>query len=249
MDTDTLIKTVCPKISDLGWAFYFTAETAAVGEKMGLDVFQFYALGRGGVLGDVDGRVIVSAFGYFNPELLTGLWNAAREIADPRDAGHAYMACSADLGREKFSTFSELGVTDLAPFVAAAEKVNAAVDPMGLSLYAGISAEPLAGDTEGRAMQLVSILREFRGSAHLMAIRANGLDGKTAHFIRRPNDVALFGWSEDDPPVITDAEHAKWRAAEAMTDDMVRPAYAVLNDAEATALVDGMHAIEKALTT
>ncbi len=247
MDTDELMAEVCPKIADLGWAFYFTPETAAVGEKMGLDIVQFYFLGRGGVLGDVEAQVIASAFGYFNPELVTAMWNAGKALADPREAGRAYLRCSADLGREKFAGLSELGVCDLGAFVAAADQVNAAADPMALSLYSGASAEPLVEDVEGRAMQLVTVLRELRGSAHLLAIRANGLDGKTAHFIRRPNEAALFGWSEDDPPTITELERSRWDAAETLTNELVRPAYAALDPAAALALVEGLKAIESAL--
>jgi hypothetical protein len=248
MDTDELMSIVCPKINDQGWAFYFTPETAAVGQAMGLDIAQFYFLGRAGVLGEVDAQVIASALGYFNPELLTAMWDSAKAIADPREAGHAFMTCSAELGREKFSGLAALGVTDLEAFVAAAEKVNTAADPLGLALYAGVAAEPLVRDTEGRAMQLITVLREFRGGVHLLAIRANGLDGKTAHFIKRPTEVALFGWSEDDPPVITDRERQRWAAAEALTNELVRPAFAVLDEKEAAALVEGMQSIERALT-
>ena len=82
----------------------------------------------------------------------------------------------------------------------------------------------------------------------MLALRASGLDGKTAHFIHRPNDIAMFGWSEDDPPVITDVERAKWQAAEALTDQLILPAYAVLDEAGQTALVKGINAIQVALT-
>jgi hypothetical protein len=243
MTPEELIADVCPKIRDLGWAFYFTPETIAVGEQLGLDVFQLYCLGRGGVLGDVESAVVVSAFGYFNPSTVSGLWNAAKEILAPREAGRIYMECSANLGRSKFADIEGLDA-----FCAAAGALNDAADPVALTLYAGISAEPLVDDTPGRAMQLVTVLREFRGSAHLLALRASGLDGKTAHFIHRPNDIAMFGWSEDDPPVITDVERAKWQAAEALTDQLILPAYAVLDEAGQTALVKGINAIQVALT-
>jgi hypothetical protein len=96
-------------------------------------------------------------------------------------------------------------------------------------------------------MQLTALLRELRGSAHLLAVRASGLDAKTANFVKRPGDAAMFGWDADDAPVIDDEARARHAAAEALTDDLVRPAYAVLDDAGAQALLTGLAGIEAAL--
>jgi hypothetical protein len=49
--------------------------------------------------------------------------------------------------------------------------------------------------------------------------------------------------------VVTDVERRKWAAAEALTDEIVRPAYAVLDETGATAIIEGMAAIERALTS
>ena len=126
--------------------------------------------------------------------------------------------------------------------------MNDAADPVGLALYSGIKSEPLADDLPARAMQLVTVLREFRGSAHLIAIRAAGLDAKTAHFIRRPADIGMFGWTDADAPEITDVEVAKLAAADAITDQLVLPAYSVLDEAGRDALVTGLDRIAAALT-
>ena len=88
------------------------------------------------------------------------------------------------------------------------------------SLFAATAAEPLADDAPAHAMQLVTILREYRGCAHLVAIRAVGLDTKTAHFFTRPNDGAMFGWAPEDAPVIDDAVREKMARVEALTDDL-----------------------------
>ncbi len=241
MTPEELVAIACPKIRDMGWAYYFVPPTIARGEELGLDTVSFYVLGRGGVLGDVEAGVIVSAFGYFEPSMLAAIWDKARTVMAPRDAARAYMECCAQLGRDRFSTMD-----DLEGFCAAAGAVHDAADPVGLALYAGFACEPLVEDLPGRAMQLVSVLRELRGSAHLLAVRASGLDGRTAHFISRPNDVAMFGWSDDDPPVITDAERAKLAAAERLTDEIVLPAYAVLDQASQSALLGGLEQMEAA---
>ncbi|HEY4376551.1 MAG TPA: hypothetical protein VGM93_05310 [Acidimicrobiales bacterium] len=239
MDTQELMDEVCPRIRDVAWAYYFVPETVARGRELGLEPELFYVLGRGGVLGDVDAAVVHSAFGYFNPEKLDHEWNAARAVVAPRDAAAAYWECCADCGRNRFGAIEGLGA-----FVAAADAVNAAADPMGLALYAGARTMPLADDAPARAMQLLALLRELRGSAHLVAVRASGVDWKTAHFIKRPNDGPMFGWG--DTPEISEADRERWDVAEALTDDLVRPAYAILDDDQAAAFIAGLGAVEQA---
>jgi hypothetical protein len=241
MTPEETVANACPKIRDLGPAFYFAPETLARGKALGLDGLRFYLIGRGGVLGDVEAPVVGSAFGYFAPALIEKMWTSASEKIAPRTAGHEYMQCGAEFGRSHFADL------DLDAFCAAAGAVNDAADPIGLALYSGIRCEPLADDSPARAMQLLTVLREFRGSAHLVAIRASGLDAKTAHYIRRPNDVGMFGWGDGDAPSITDAEIAKLAAADELTDRLVLPAYSVLDEAGRDALVNGLDRIAAAL--
>jgi len=99
MTPQQLITAACPKIGALGSAFYFQPATLATGKEKGLDGFRFYILGRGGVLGDVEAPVITSAFGYFEPSLVARLWDSARAVVAPRDAGRLYMACCQEFGR------------------------------------------------------------------------------------------------------------------------------------------------------
>ena len=218
------LASVCPLVGDTGYRYYFTPETRAVAETLGLNGMEFYVLGRGGVLGDCDGQALAANFGYFSPAMIGGVWDAAKAKCSPRRAGRAHLDCSADYGRAKFA-----GVPGLADFVAAAEEVNSVADPDGLGLYAAIRCEELATDVPARAMQLATVLREFRGSAHLVAIRAAGLTSKAAHLIKRPADAKMFGWSEDDVAGITDEQRQRWGAAEALTDEIVAPAYGVLD--------------------
>lgn len=243
MDAKELVGAACPKIGGLGWAFYFTPETMAVGKSLGLGGLRFYFLGRGGVLGDVDAGAVTSAFGYFSPSMVDKMWNSAKDIYPPKEAARVYMNCCADMGRTHFGT-----VPDLAGFCAAAGAVNDAADPVGLALYAGIKTQPLADDPPGRAMQLVTVLRELRGSAHLLALRASGLDAKTAHRIHRPDDMAAFGWSDAEIPDVTDSDRSKLEDAERLTDELVLPAFAVLGDSGAAALLAGLDAIGQALS-
>ena len=235
-----LVQTACPKIANLGSAFYFDPATLAKGKELGLDGFRFYFLGRGGVLGDVEARVVQSAFGYFAPPLVDKIWNSAKERMAPRDAARAYLSCAHEFGRTKFSE-----IPDLERFCAAADAVNDATDFASLTLYAALSAEPLPDDAPARAMQLAALLREYRGSAHLAAVRTLGLDAAVAHAIKRPDDVATFGYPE--PPIITDADRALHAKAETLTDEMVLGAYAAVDSDGADALIAGLEAMEAAV--
>ncbi len=237
-----LVSNACPKIGSLGAAFYFIPETTGRGKEHGLDGFRFYFLGRGGVLGDVDAKVIQSAFGYFDGGLVAKMWNSAKEKMAPRDAARLYFECAADLGRRTFS-----GIAGLDAYCAAAQKVIAAAHPASLALFAGTAAEPLAEDLPARAMQLTAVLREYRGSAHLTAVVASGLSPAVAHAIKRPNDVTTFGYAE--APAVGDGDRAKLDAAERLTDTIVLTAYSVLDAAEADALMAGVNAMEAALAS
>ncbi len=242
MTLDELIAAACPIIKDSGWAFYFTPETAARGAALGLDPVQFYVMGRGGVLGDVESAVVSAAFGYFNPSLVDHMWTAGRAIVSPRVAGAAFMECCIAHGELKLAD-----AAGLAEFVAAGEKVMAATEVDAFALFAGTAAEPAATSAAGRAMQIVTVLREYRGSAHLAAVRAVGLVSKQAHYITRPNDAKQFGWGPDDAPTITDVERDAMVEAEALTDRMVRSAYAALDGSERETFVSGLRAIQTAL--
>lgn len=240
MDTNELVATVCPPINELGWAHYFHPETMARAERLGLDGFRFYFIGRGGVLGDVEPAVVTSAFGYFAPGVVASMWTSAREIIAPRDAAREYLAAGADLGRARLAD-----VEGLAEFCAAAEAVVRGADPAAIALFAGLAAEPLPDDLPARAYQLVNLLRELRGGLHLVAVVASGLSPRIAHLIRRPDMDASFGWT--DQPEVTDQHRAQLAAADETTDRLCAAAYGVLDETGADALAAGVAAIGAAL--
>lgn len=242
MTPTELVAAACPKIAALGGAFYFVPATTSRGKERGVDGMRLYILGRGGVLGDTSAAVVRSSFGYFNQAMIDKLWNTGREKLPVDEAADLYWDACAEFGRAKLA-----GLTGLDAFAAALGKVNDAADAAGLALYAGIKQMPLVDDPAGRTMQLIAVLREFRGSAHLAAIRAVGLDDTHAHFVKRPDMVEGFGWTADDAAAVTDDDKRLLADAERITDIIVTPAFAVLDAAEATALVDGLTAAHAAI--
>ncbi|MGE0881719.1 MAG: hypothetical protein AB7L13_11495 [Acidimicrobiia bacterium] len=243
MTPEQLVATACPLLADLGGRFYFDGATLARGKEYGLDGMRFYILGRGGVLGDVEPAVVQSAFGYFSAGSIEKLWTTAKEKLAPREAAHVYHECAAAFGRAHFASL------DLSAFNAAAAKVVAAAHPAAFALFAGWSAEPLTDDVPGRAMQLAVVLREFRGSAHLVAVLASGVEPEIAHFIRRPEMYKGFGYDDANAPAVTDTHRAALDAAETLTDKLVLPAYSALTASEADALASGAQAMHAALAS
>jgi hypothetical protein len=244
MTPEELVATVCPLFASVGAAFYFDPATLARGKEIGLDGFRFYFLGRGGVLGDVEAPVVQSAFGYFEPGLVAKIWDSARKIVPAREAARAYVEQSQRFGRDRFA-----GVEGLEPFCAAAEAVRDAAHPAGLALFAGLAAEPLADDAPARAMQLVTVLREFRGSAHLLALVASGVSPMVAHYFRRPDDFTTFGYAEAEVPDLSAADRSRIAAADALTDTLVLPAFGVLDEAGRHALTGGAQGMAEALAS
>lgn len=236
-----MVKSVAEPMGSAGAAFYFHPDTLARGKELGLDGFRFYMLGRAGVMGDVPPLVVESAFGYFNGPLVDKIYGSAKERVAPAEAASAYWECAAAVGR------SALGDVDgLEAYCAAAEKVVAAARPAALPLFAAAASAPLVDDLPGRALQLTAVLRELRGSVHLVAITAVDLDNAVAHAIRRPDDVATFGY--ETAPEINETDRAKLAEADGLTNRLLESAYGVLDDAEATALVDGAAAIAAAFS-
>jgi hypothetical protein len=240
MDPRQIMQLTKAKTGDIGAAFYFDPATLARGKELGLSGMRFYAIGRGGVLGDVEPAVVLSAFGYFAPELVAKWWNQAREVMSPRDAAREYIACNHALGRAKLA-----GVPGLEHYVDAATTVIDAVDGGALALFAAVRAEPVPEDTPAAAIHQAMVLRELRGSAHLAAIAAVGLPTAVAHAIKRPNDVEMFGYPE--PPPVSDADREAHERAEAITDDILEPAYSLLTDDQAATLIAGTDAMHERL--
>jgi len=225
---------------DIGASFYFDPATIARAKELGLDGYRFYFLGRGGVLGDVDSAVVLSAFGYFHPNVLGRMWDSARKRMEPHYAAQAFIECGHAFGRRMFAD-----VDGLDAYVDAAAQVIGAVDGGAMALFAGVRAEPVPDDAPAAALHQAMVLREMRGSAHLAAITAVGLPTSIAHAIKRPEDVELFGWG-DAPPVVTDDDRAKHARAEELTNQALTPAFSTLSDDQADALIAGteaMHAL------
>lgn len=227
---------------DIGAAFYFHPDTVAAGKELGLNGFTFYILGRGGALGDVSPAIVSAAFGYFNPDTIAAAWEKASATMAPSAAAQAYWD---ECGKRGSELFAAVDHGTLAAYIEAADIVIDHADLAAAPLFAGTAQLTCTEDLAGRAMQKAAVLRELRGSVHLCAVLASGLSDAQAHAMKRPGDVAVFGW-EEAPSVPVDGEE-RMDAAEELTNTMLERAFFALTEEQAEALVTGTDAMHAAL--
>jgi len=233
------VRGVAGPIGRLGGAWMFDEQTNARGEQLGLSRWSWYHCGRGGVLGDVDASVVVAAFGFFPPALQRKAWERGRAVRPVADTARDYARACAEWGRRSFGSPEDAGrLADLLGTVLAA------VDVAGLPLFAAWRAVAAAGPDDGpaRLALALQVAREHRGSAHLLAVVAAGIEPLQAVVSGRygPRNAEFFGWPQPWP----DPEVARVAMAEveASTDGLVEPAYAVLSAAERAELMEGLRA-------
>lgn len=221
-------------IHDLGSAFMLSSETHARAAANGYDnPFAFYFAGRGGVLGDVDAEVVYSAFGWFCPAVIKPMWEQGVKVHGAREAAARYASACAEWGRDHLA-----GVEGVNRFSELAERVVEAAETSGRPLFAGWKVMPRVTDPPGHAMQLVHVMREWRGANHLTATTAVGLSPLEAILGQDGEGQAkFFGWSEPFPPT-TDELRGRRGYAEGITDRLCAPAYEALSGAERAEFVE-----------
>ena len=169
------------------------------------------------------------------------MWNTAKERMAPRDAARLYLSCGHDFARARFGAIEGLDA-----FCAAAEQVNDAIDPAGLALYAGIDAEPLPDDAPARAMHLCSCCARPAAARTSSPSWRPGCRRAHAHAIKRPTEMASSSAGPTTPPS-SDDDRARWQQAEELTDRLLAPAFATLDDDGQEALLAGLDAMKAAL--
>jgi hypothetical protein len=129
-------------------------------------------------------------------------------------------------------------VDNLDLFISPAEKLISQVDSSGLSLFAGLRAEPLPSGLSARAYRLITLLRELRCCLHIAACVTHGLSGLEASLVSSGEGMTkLHGWA----PPYPDVSHqvAARDAAEMATNDAMARLIALhLTEAEMNQLAE-----------
>lgn len=225
------------QIQQIGGGFFFSREARAFAESTGVPGFlPGYTRGRGGVLGDVDADVVTAAFGFFPADSIRAAWEATASTPAAVGAGGYLKACQ-DFGRRKLASFEDAG--RLAELL---ELVVAAANPAGVPLFAGWRALPRAADEPGLVLQLIHVLRELRGGLHLVGVLGSGLTPLQAVLIAGsplsagPDQARSYGWPEPFEEITAELK-GRWMQAESITEDLIAPAFAVLDDKQGEELI------------
>jgi hypothetical protein len=230
-------------VQELGGAFAEDPRTLRRARQLGLSGWAFFVAGRGGALGDVRPDTVAAALGFIAPEAVTDGWDGARRAVAPTEVASVHLAECCRWGVEHLGGFPLVD-----RLVELTQRVVLAADPAGMPLFAAWRAMPVPDDAVGaQAAVLLHLMREHRGGAHLLAVRASGLTPLEA-IIAGPEGEAgavASGWQPPYPPAGPLLRRRLW--AEAVTDRMVAPAYAALEPGERVELVGLLDSARAAL--
>ena len=220
-------------VSGIAANFMLDPSTYAAGAEQGFSGLDFYAAGRGGVLGRVDADEVSAAFTFFEPGVVRTQWELGSSVMEPPDASKAFIAA----GHRWATEHLDADACDWARLAELLGRVNAAAPDVFGPLFAGWRnlPEPDGADPRALALHRLNVARELRFAAHAAAVRSAGISAPEAMAVRSPQMAGLFGWNE--LPDVTDDLRSRWEAAEAETNRSLAPAYAVLDEGERSELV------------
>ena len=216
-------------IGALGAAFYFDPGTVEAASALGINVYEFYGLGRGGVLGDVDVATVSDAFYFFHPRTIDLLWSAAKTKADPVEVARAHVAAAYAYADRTFGAVP----LELLEAAARAARTVLAADPLGVHPLAdGYRRVAAPTDPLHDAYLRVIALRELRGAIHIEAIIAAGLSPAQACYLDDPSIFALHGYRDEDIPAVTPQLEASKVSAEVATNAAMAERLGALQESE-----------------
>lgn len=180
---------------------YFAPEPALEYAALGYDVDGGYFAGRGAALGPVSAAVITATFFNFAPDKVTAGTPLGWTRADTDAIQQArYRAVGAALGRLTPGVLSEAVIAEATNLC---EQVCDRVGYEGKPLAAGNCAAVLTDDSLVRLWQLLTVVREWRGDAHIAVLTSEPLSALEALVLEgtRSLPVALLratrGWPDD----------------------------------------------------
>ncbi|WP_214409737.1 SCO6745 family protein [Sphaerisporangium fuscum] len=201
----TLERRTWRTLEPLHGMIYFSPEASAAYERLGLTDRMGYFASRAAALGPVPAEVVIATFYNFNPALVRQAIPAAWQVASPADI------IAARLGSVDATLRRVLGdVVDSPEMSRAAGLAVRAADAVagdlhGRPLYAAHAALPWPDAPHLVLWHAQTLLREYRGDAHLATLLAAGLSGIEALVTHAatgavPAEVLRVtrGWTEAD---------------------------------------------------
>jgi hypothetical protein len=218
-------------IVSLASKFMTDPVTYAYGSELGFEGMDFYAAGRGGVLGDTSASVVAATLVFFAPDVVEAAWERSRAVMSRADAAREWAGRCHVVARERFPEDFEWST--LASLLG---RVVQAASVSGAPLFAGWRDLPEPDDLPALALHRLNALRELRGALHGAAVLTVGLAPVEAILVRSPDMIPVFGWQEAPADPAPFAE--RWALAEARTDRMFGRHLALLDAQDRSAFVD-----------
>jgi hypothetical protein len=120
------------------------------------------------------------------------MWDEGVAVRGAAGAAQVYWDQVAAFGRKYLA-----GSQGPARIAELGRKVIAATSDLGLPMFAGYRAMPLADDDAARALQVMFVLRELRGDVHFNALNTSGITPVEAHMLHGGAEYTqMFGWPE-----------------------------------------------------
>lgn len=242
MDATTAASTIAGPLGNLGAGFYFSPQSVARGESIGLDVVSLYGAGRASVLGGVDPEAADAIFYFFKPGMVAAVVTRGRSLASEDTIATAHLGAADDYAE---STFADVDPTTLAAFTDAVDALAATVPSGSWPLFDGYRSAPAATTAAARAYRAAILLRELRGDVHTNAVKACGLAPATACQFDLDN-FALHGFSDDDIVELSPEIEALKAGAEAATGAQMATLLTPLSQTQLKAIVTGTNALTAA---
>ena len=159
-------------------AIYFVAEAREEYATVGIDDrMRGYFASRSAPMGAVAAEVVIATFFNFDPDLvrrsMEGVWQAATPDAILDARLRAADRMLRRLAPEAIDSPEMIEAAELARAAALA----ACERPQGRPLFAGHSSLPWPDAPHLVLWHAQSLLREFRGDGHIVALTVEGLDG------------------------------------------------------------------------
>ena len=229
-------RSIARPIGKFGSRFMLDPEVYAAAAGHGYAELDFYCTGRGGALGEVAAPVVVAAFGFFDPAMVTAMWDLGRTVGPVQQAATLFGEACADWGRRHFGD----GV-DYRRLSELSARVIEAAPIEGLTLFAAWRDQPVPADDRGAAAHRLNLLREFRGGCHIMSVACAGVTPVEAVMASGGVDnAALMGFSGPLPDI--DALAGTMAGAEETTTRLASAPLAVLTEDELEEFVALVHA-------
>ena len=191
---------------------YFLPEADEKFGELGLDSRTHYFAGRSAPMGAVAANVAAATFYNFNPRLVARAIPAAWELASPGEVTRVrYELVASALPRvlgEQLSRSTEVAraatlLRDVAEAIPNAD---------GRPLYAGHAELPWPDSPLVALWHAITLLREYRGDGHIVALVTHGLSGLEALITHAATGIGfnaeyarrLRGWSHDEWNAVTE---------------------------------------------